>query len=256
VQPRIALNYNDAIKSLVAAGYGAALLPHEAGAPPPMRASCARRGAAWRPPDALWRRRWAWRRLGWQVDVPKRKANSGSATRMPLPGQRHGGAVGVHWPASNRPASGPLTPMCAWPALLVAAIFQPTTRSSATAGSSAWMARPAAASGGRSGQGVEHGAGLAVLPQQPGGLDARAVGAPRSLAPQARGRAHLHHAGGGVEPELDVVDVAHQRRGEGGVQVVGRAVTTRAPGIAATRRAQPRQRGRPVAAQRQRAMRA
>lgn len=33
--PRIALNYNDAIKSLVAAGYGATLLPHEATAPPP-----------------------------------------------------------------------------------------------------------------------------------------------------------------------------------------------------------------------------
>jgi DNA-binding transcriptional LysR family regulator len=32
---RIELNYNDAIKSLVAAGYGAALLPHEASAPPP-----------------------------------------------------------------------------------------------------------------------------------------------------------------------------------------------------------------------------
>jgi DNA-binding transcriptional LysR family regulator len=30
--PRIELNYNDAIKSLVAAGYGATLLPHEAGA--------------------------------------------------------------------------------------------------------------------------------------------------------------------------------------------------------------------------------
>jgi len=30
---RIELNYNDAIKSLVAAGYGATLLPHEAGAP-------------------------------------------------------------------------------------------------------------------------------------------------------------------------------------------------------------------------------
>jgi DNA-binding transcriptional LysR family regulator len=30
--PRIELNYNDAIKSLVAAGYGAALLPHEEGA--------------------------------------------------------------------------------------------------------------------------------------------------------------------------------------------------------------------------------
>ncbi len=34
-QARIELNYNDAIKSLVAAGYGAALLPHEAGAPLP-----------------------------------------------------------------------------------------------------------------------------------------------------------------------------------------------------------------------------
>jgi len=34
-QARIELNYNDAMKSLVAAGYGAALLPHEAGAPPP-----------------------------------------------------------------------------------------------------------------------------------------------------------------------------------------------------------------------------
>jgi DNA-binding transcriptional LysR family regulator len=32
---RIELNYNDAIKSLVAAGYGAALLPHEASALPP-----------------------------------------------------------------------------------------------------------------------------------------------------------------------------------------------------------------------------
>ena len=34
-QARIELNYNDAMKSLVAAGYGAALLPHEAGAPLP-----------------------------------------------------------------------------------------------------------------------------------------------------------------------------------------------------------------------------
>jgi DNA-binding transcriptional LysR family regulator len=32
--PRIQLNYNDAIKSLVAAGYGATLLPQEAAAPP------------------------------------------------------------------------------------------------------------------------------------------------------------------------------------------------------------------------------
>jgi molybdate transport repressor ModE-like protein len=34
-QARIELNFNDAMKSLVAAGYGAALLPHEAGAPAP-----------------------------------------------------------------------------------------------------------------------------------------------------------------------------------------------------------------------------
>lgn len=33
--PRIELNYNDAIKSLVAAGYGATLLPHEASTPQP-----------------------------------------------------------------------------------------------------------------------------------------------------------------------------------------------------------------------------
>lgn len=33
--PRIQLNYNDAIKSLVAAGYGATLLPHEASTPAP-----------------------------------------------------------------------------------------------------------------------------------------------------------------------------------------------------------------------------
>ncbi|GGU73714.1 LysR family transcriptional regulator [Pseudomonas laurentiana] len=33
--PRIQLNYNDAIKSLVAAGYGATLLPHEANTPLP-----------------------------------------------------------------------------------------------------------------------------------------------------------------------------------------------------------------------------
>lgn len=35
--PRIQLNYNDAIKSLVAAGYGATLLPHEASTPLPER---------------------------------------------------------------------------------------------------------------------------------------------------------------------------------------------------------------------------
>jgi DNA-binding transcriptional LysR family regulator len=48
---RIELNYNDAIKSLVAAGYGAALLPHEASAPPPEPRirMLALRPALWRP---------------------------------------------------------------------------------------------------------------------------------------------------------------------------------------------------------------
>ena len=48
--PRIELNYNDAIKSLVAAGYGAALLPHEATAPPPDKRIVMRplRPALWR----------------------------------------------------------------------------------------------------------------------------------------------------------------------------------------------------------------
>ena len=48
--PRIQLNYNDAIKSLVAAGYGAALLPHEATTPSPDRRVVMRplRPALWR----------------------------------------------------------------------------------------------------------------------------------------------------------------------------------------------------------------
>ncbi|MFP4592624.1 LysR family transcriptional regulator [uncultured Ralstonia sp.] len=49
---RIHLNYNDAIKSLVAAGYGATLLPHEGGmAPPPdpRIAMLPLRPALWRP---------------------------------------------------------------------------------------------------------------------------------------------------------------------------------------------------------------
>ena len=51
-QARIELNYNDAIKSLVGAGYGAALLPHEAGAPAPDPALVSMRPlrpALWRP---------------------------------------------------------------------------------------------------------------------------------------------------------------------------------------------------------------
>ena len=48
---RIQLNYNDAIKSLVAAGYGATLLPHEATAPQPDPRVVMRpvRPALWRP---------------------------------------------------------------------------------------------------------------------------------------------------------------------------------------------------------------
>jgi len=50
-QARIQLNYNDAIKSLVAAGYGATLLPHEASAPlaDPRIAMLPLRPALWRP---------------------------------------------------------------------------------------------------------------------------------------------------------------------------------------------------------------
>ncbi|UHL63121.1 LysR family transcriptional regulator [Paralcaligenes sp. KSB-10] len=49
-QARILLNYNDAIKSLVAAGYGATLLPHEADAPVPDERIAMRplRPALWR----------------------------------------------------------------------------------------------------------------------------------------------------------------------------------------------------------------
>lgn len=56
-QPRIELNYNDAIKSLVAAGYGAALLPHESSAPPPepRLRMLALQPALWRPLGLAWR---------------------------------------------------------------------------------------------------------------------------------------------------------------------------------------------------------
>lgn len=57
-RPRIELNYNDAIKSLVAAGYGAALLPHEASAPAPEPRITVRplRPALWRPLGLAYRR--------------------------------------------------------------------------------------------------------------------------------------------------------------------------------------------------------
>ena len=54
---RIELNYNDAIKSLVSAGWGAALLPHEGGAaePGPRIAMRALKPALWRPLALAWR---------------------------------------------------------------------------------------------------------------------------------------------------------------------------------------------------------
>jgi DNA-binding transcriptional LysR family regulator len=56
-RPRIELNYNDAIKSLVAAGYGAALLPRESGAVEPdarlMTVPISPR--LWRPLGVAWR---------------------------------------------------------------------------------------------------------------------------------------------------------------------------------------------------------
>ncbi len=56
---RIELNYNDAIKSLVAAGYGAALLPHEASAlpPDPRIAMLPLRPRLWRPLGIAYRAR-------------------------------------------------------------------------------------------------------------------------------------------------------------------------------------------------------
>ncbi|MEI2415860.1 LysR family transcriptional regulator [Orrella sp. JC864] len=56
--PRIALDYNDAIKSLVAAGYGGTLLPHEDGAPAPGERIAMRplRPALWRRLGVAYRR--------------------------------------------------------------------------------------------------------------------------------------------------------------------------------------------------------
>ncbi len=67
--PRIQLNYNDAIKSLVAAGYGATLLPHEAATP---RADAR---IIMRPPrPALWR----------QLGIAHRKGDIERSTRHVL----------------------------------------------------------------------------------------------------------------------------------------------------------------------------
>ena len=67
--PRIELNYNDAIKSLVAAGYGATLLPHESATP------VADARVAMRPPrPALWR----------QLGIAHRKGNIELSTQHVL----------------------------------------------------------------------------------------------------------------------------------------------------------------------------
>lgn len=67
--PRIQLNYNDAIKSLVGAGYGATLLPHEASTPAPESR------IAMRPlQPALWR----------ELGIAHRGANVERATRHVL----------------------------------------------------------------------------------------------------------------------------------------------------------------------------
>lgn len=67
--PRIQLNYNDAIKSLVGAGYGATLLPHEASTPAPENR------IAMRPlQPALWR----------ELGIAHRAGNVERATRHVL----------------------------------------------------------------------------------------------------------------------------------------------------------------------------
>jgi DNA-binding transcriptional LysR family regulator len=67
--PRIQLNYNDAIKSLVGAGYGATLLPHEASTPAPESR------IAMRPlQPALWR----------ELGIAHRAGNVEQATRHVL----------------------------------------------------------------------------------------------------------------------------------------------------------------------------
>lgn len=84
-QARIQLNYNDAIKSLVAAGYGAALLPHEAHAPAPPG------GVAMRPlRPALWRELGIAHRAGpldaatgYVLDVLQRMPNRPAAAAPP-----------------------------------------------------------------------------------------------------------------------------------------------------------------------------
>ena len=69
-----------------------------------------------------------------------RNANSASATRMWLAPNGTVPPFSNTRSRSSRPASGPSTAMCAWPALLVAAIFQPYSGAALRASSRAWMA--------------------------------------------------------------------------------------------------------------------
>ena len=69
--PRIALNYNDAIKSLVGAGYGGTLLPHEAGAPSPDERMLMRplRPALWRQLGIAYREKAGEKATGHMLEV-------------------------------------------------------------------------------------------------------------------------------------------------------------------------------------------
>lgn len=85
--PRIELNYNDAIKSLVAAGYGAALLPHEAGVPQANARIAMRplRPAMWRELGIAHRARQAERATQhvldalWELKAPGRVAHNSAS---------------------------------------------------------------------------------------------------------------------------------------------------------------------------------
>ena len=69
-----------------------------------------------------------------------RKANSASATRIRFAPKGRTAPPSDTISASRRPASGPSTLMCCWPAALVAAIFQPKSGRGLRASSRAWTA--------------------------------------------------------------------------------------------------------------------
>ena len=69
-----------------------------------------------------------------------RKANSGSATRISLPAIEAVPPSAITVSARMRPAIGPATLMCFWPASLVAAIFQPNRCAVERFSIAAWIA--------------------------------------------------------------------------------------------------------------------